>query len=506
MPKNIAFVISDVHIGDGTPTVWYQSKVHDPYLVTVLEWVAEHADSIRELVLLGDLVDLWTYPPDVRPPSLADIIDKNPATLGPGGALAKAVSALPGGVTFLLGNHDGTLTPADIEHLSATVGPVKFVNPVHVVTGKSGARTAFAHGHLWTMFNAPDDHSPWNRLPVGHFVTRAFAYQMSKTLKPGQTVADLANMGAPTGFDLEKFLASFIRVTWGIGVKFDPSIAGLLLDYVCQVSGMDEHMPILLPGGHTTSIAEARTVYDSLGLRWMRREGSDLNAARAALADNYGTFLAWSAQRVAIATNSDLVVLGHTHEPVGGLTVSPVDYVNSGFQCPSTPDVPPKAFTFTVVDLEQPSGSIYQVRKTGVANKLEVAQFTAPRIPVIVSPGQDYSCYVRIENQSRQPLQRTDLPGPAHGYWVVEPPQTIGPGGRANMWIQDYPGAQGTDGAVTYDRAGSPLTFKFGCPSIGRNFVSGPDNNFIGKGGTNDWTRRGDVPWGLPVQVRYTVT
>ncbi|MEQ9094357.1 MAG: hypothetical protein RLN63_09635, partial [Miltoncostaeaceae bacterium] len=69
-PKSLAVVLSDVHIGNGAPTAWYQPAVHDPYLVRALDWAIEIKDSIRELILLGDLVDLWTYPPGVRPPSM----------------------------------------------------------------------------------------------------------------------------------------------------------------------------------------------------------------------------------------------------------------------------------------------------------------------------------------------------------------------------------------------------------------------------------------------------
>jgi hypothetical protein len=50
-----AVVISDVHIGDGTPTVWYQKSVHEPYLATILNYVIDtgnkEEESIRALVI-----------------------------------------------------------------------------------------------------------------------------------------------------------------------------------------------------------------------------------------------------------------------------------------------------------------------------------------------------------------------------------------------------------------------------------------------------------------------
>src|SRR4051812_45274339 len=140
MSNHHAAVLSDLHIGTNANTCWYQSSVHEPYLVAALEWVDQNAGMFQEVVLLGDLVDMWTYPPAVRPPSISDIISANPNVLGPEGALAKVVEAVPK-VTLLLGNHDGTLTQADIAVLQDAVGTIELVDPVHVLTGTSGART-----------------------------------------------------------------------------------------------------------------------------------------------------------------------------------------------------------------------------------------------------------------------------------------------------------------------------------------------------------------------------
>ena len=50
-----------------------------------------------------------------------------------------------------------------------------------------------------------------------------------------------------------------------------------------------------------------------------------------------GSYLAWFAQRLALVNGADLVVMGHTHQPVGGLTASPVTYVNNGYECAASP-------------------------------------------------------------------------------------------------------------------------------------------------------------------------
>ena len=125
-----AVVLSDVHIGDDSPTCWYQKKYHEPYLTSALNWVQSNASSISDLILLGDLVDFWTYTPERTPPTMSEIINANPNILGGNGALAKAAKAViaaGGHVTLTPGNHDITLTSNDVSTLSAAIGaPIIF--------------------------------------------------------------------------------------------------------------------------------------------------------------------------------------------------------------------------------------------------------------------------------------------------------------------------------------------------------------------------------------------
>ena len=81
MSKSKIVVLSDIHIGTNAPTVWYQQKYHEPYLATVLDDVIKNASEIKELILLGDVVDFWTYPPDEPPPIFDAIMAANPNIL-----------------------------------------------------------------------------------------------------------------------------------------------------------------------------------------------------------------------------------------------------------------------------------------------------------------------------------------------------------------------------------------------------------------------------------------
>src|SRR5262245_45872508 len=279
--RRLAVVLSDVHIGNNSPTCWYQAAVHERPLNEALAWILARRSIVREVVLLGDLFDVWTYPPSVRPPSMREIVAANPALLGPGGPLAAVVRALPGRVRLLLGNHDGSLTPADIDLVNRSLGGnpargerIELVTaPWHVVTGASGARTVFSHGHHWCMFNAPDARSRWASIPIGHFVSRAIGYQLSRSLRPRETAADRPNSGNPTGVD-----ARVVMSAW----NGRDDLGAFLLDYFCRTTGMPKTERIVMPDGSTTTAQEAARVFAGLFALWVRREGRRPEALRAA--------------------------------------------------------------------------------------------------------------------------------------------------------------------------------------------------------------------------------
>ncbi len=450
------------------------------------------------MILLGDVFDVWTYPPNVRPPGMREIIAANRILLGPSGPFAKLVRAFPGHVRMLLGNHDGSLTRADIDLLNRSLGGnqargerIELVDAAHhVCAGVSGARTVFSHGHHWCMFNAPDARSRWSTIPVGHFVTRAIGYQMARSLRPGETTADRINHGNP-GVSWSTVLASLNR---------SDDLAAFLLTYICRQTRMPQTEPIVMPDGSRTTVREAMRVYTDLFTRWAAVEGRN-NAIRAARADLEAPQLAWAAQRLAMRTQSDLVVFGHTHAPVGGLGISPVTYVNSGYECVARPDFGRgREFTFTEVDLERATARVLAVTGAGMTGA------RAPVMPsAIVAPAADFSCYVRIENRSGTRLRLTGQRLAPASNFVVGPPLEIAPGARADIWIQDDPGARGSGGRFTYHDGTRPLEFVVACPVAGRNIVRSPVPNYRTRTGSSPW-RSGGVNWlGHPVQVRLEV-
>lgn len=495
--KHQIVVISDIHIADDGPTVWYQSSIHNPYLQGICNWIVANAASISELVLLGDVMDFWTHPADVQPPSFEDIVLKQQAIFGPSGFFGQVLDALGGGVTWVPGNHDMGVTPAQVNSIVSAGGhAMRYADSVYFPLGPADPRVALAHGNAYTMFNAPDPNSPWGVLPVGHFVTRMVASKWARDLPPGHTVATLPGQGSPNGIDVSAVISAAIA-------RGDLSISSALLDSVAAQTNTPANQSFILPGGQTAQLSsQVYPGYANLFTQWIAESGGGaeglLIATKSALADAISYYMGWFAQREAFQSNAQVIVLGHTHTPISGLDTTLIQYANSGFECPSTADMPPQAVNFVVIDTQSFTTQVMVSAAAGA----QIQPFQAAITP-IVQWGADYSSYVILENTGPDVMS---LAGSSNisGYWVVPPPVSISPGGSRTVWLQDYPGAAGTEGTVSYQSASRGLqTFTFQCPTFGFNACSG-GKSFRTKSGSGSWGAVGYVArMGHPFYVDF---
>jgi UDP-2,3-diacylglucosamine pyrophosphatase LpxH len=392
MGQKKTVVISDIHMGTNTYPNWYRNDIHNPYLKHILNWVIQNKDqeNIDELIILGDLFDFWTCPPDQTPPTATDIINHNSGILGEGGLLSQVLTALNGNVSYLRGNHDITITKNDINKIGNPGENIKFQPDIYVKDG-----VVYTHGHLFTMFNAPPFNEPpfdpktprdyKTVLPVGHFVTRAVSYSLQQ--KNHEEAAHEPGFGAPhMGFNALKSLLppwpdsiteipSFIEALIKL---FDPSDFSFVDEFLKAVQGTtgttddtrfqlkDGLYSVDKNGNHQdfVTFAQVKEDYQSLWTEWVDRykfgddwrksvERGSLYAYKAAWADYDGSYLGWYAQQLAFEKNADLVVMGHTHIPKRGLDEGVVDYINSGFECVPTPDMKKgQKMTYSIITTE----------------------------------------------------------------------------------------------------------------------------------------------------------
>jgi UDP-2,3-diacylglucosamine pyrophosphatase LpxH len=487
--KHQIVVLSDIHIADDAPTVWYQSTIHNPYLEGICSWVIANAGSVRELVLLGDVVDFWTHRANVQPPSFAQIVAAQPEIFGPKGYFCQVLDALDGAVTYVPGNHDMGVTAADVAAIVSAGGhAMKFADSVYYPLGAGDQRIALAHGNAYTMFNAPDANSPWASLPVGHFVTRMVASKWARDLPPGHTVASLPGQGSPNGIDVSAVVKAAL-----MGHSF--AISGALLDSVAAQTGTPSNQTFVLPSGQVVALdTDVHPAYDNLFSNWVAACGGGaigyLVAGKSALADALAYYMGWFAQRQAFQSGSQVIVLGHTHMPISGVNTTLIGYANSGFECPSTADMPPQVINFVVIDTNSFATQVMQ----SAAGGTQILPYNAPTTP-IVELGEDYSSYVIIENSGQDNMVLVGAPTATSGYWVVPPPQTILPGTRVTLWLQDYPGPVGTEGSVSYQSPSrGQQMFKFECPTLSWNSCSG---------GASFRTKSASANWGAPGSVAH---
>ncbi len=369
------------------------------------------------------------------------------------------LTALGGRVTYLPGNHDMTITQADLNQIGNPRYKIRLHTEENYFPLGADKRLLMAHGHRWTMFNCPDATTRLAPLPIGHFATRAFCHMLSRKLKPGQTVADLVDQGQPNGIDFGGMIRSLDAID---GTVVEPAVT-----YASNTMGLAMDAPIVLPSGDTTTLAEAKAIYRDVWANWERAGGGgrdgQMEAGKAAAADiDNGTYLAWFAQRAALQNGADLVVFGHTHEAVRGLKDGFVDYLNTGFDCASMPDMPKRHFTFAEIDADALHGRIMQV-----TSDMSVVPYDRAKIES-VSPGPtfDFSTYVTVDNSGgTADLVLSDFKA-KQGHFVVPPPARVARGQVARFWIQDYPGGAGSSGSATYQGAGAPSSaLTFGCPT-----------------------------------------
>ena len=503
--KNKVVVLSDTHLSDNSPTSWYQKGIHQEYLLAIFEWVVSHSDEVSELVLLGDIVDFWTSPFDVVPPTFRHIVEQNELVLGPDGGLARVLDALDGAVTYVRGNHDMMVTEPDVTSISSSGGHhVKFAGDLY--SPGNDPRVLLRHGNEYTMFNAPDLTTKFAPLPIGYFITRIVADYWHQHLAPGQNVSELEDQGYPNGLNWKSVVEDALR-------SLEISIADVLISGIAGKEDVAQTLPITLDDGSTTTLIEVRAEYRHLFTHWVEVNGGGeegaLVAVKAGLADYNSSFMGWFAQRQAFADHAQLVVMGHTHAPISGLAESLVNYVNSGFECPSVADLKTKTISFAVIAMDSLETTLFHAVKVG-AEAPSIHPLVAPVASVVDVPGKDYSCYVVIDNTESSSDLTLIGHGLEHGHFI-NLPVSIRSGTSATLWLQDFPhvlSMHGSQGSVVYrDDRGRDYEFAFGCPKERHHIQCSGATTFRAKTGYGEWLAPNQVPsTGNPLFVMFTLT
>jgi UDP-2,3-diacylglucosamine pyrophosphatase LpxH len=181
--------LSDIHIGINAETNLYQKSEHEAGLKAILKYVQENGTQIRNVVILGDWLDLWMYktsarpnstfsidsPPDDVLPTARQIIEVNPNVFTEqadgSGDFVSCIRKISGRFHYTNGNHDLTISSDEINSFL----PLDLREQRSILCSDrtySIDQLYGEHGHHFSMVCKPCDSSPY---PFGYYMTRAAA-------------------------------------------------------------------------------------------------------------------------------------------------------------------------------------------------------------------------------------------------------------------------------------------------------------------------------------------
>jgi UDP-2,3-diacylglucosamine pyrophosphatase LpxH len=305
--------IADIHMNAGRgfkksnsvhPYEWLGKEEANRF-AKFLEYLNDSA-TIREVVILGDLMDDWVYPVNEEPPSLQDILD---ASINKNifQALRKLSQNEKINVLYLPGNHDMGAT----KELIAKNFPGKKNSQKNSQKNSRGmvfggtalnnsvyrtSRLRAEHGSAHAMFNAPDAiNSPGSRLPLGYFISRVIATKARDTGHADRHYWTYAD-------DLLEILGP---------QKLGTSVFEAVLEEADLDDDTKIHMPKRNGKSKIVTAGQVKEKYAALYDQWKKTHGIGL-ALKAMMAEV--GLLGRMADHLCKQGDTNIVVFGHSHD------------------------------------------------------------------------------------------------------------------------------------------------------------------------------------------------
>ncbi|MCP4157704.1 MAG: hypothetical protein GY757_58890, partial [bacterium] len=175
MSNNKTIVISDIHMCD---RIWKEAlfnKEYDEKLNTLLTNFSSGSDC-TELVLLGDIFEIWAYPIDEKPPGSIDEIVTFWSEEGRHAIkMLKECVNKGKSVYFINGNHDQAVTQVDIDRAfeqGQSEHKITLITPDDYTGTHPGIRLEHGQGEDLTNFLDTSETPAIQGYPFGYFVSR----------------------------------------------------------------------------------------------------------------------------------------------------------------------------------------------------------------------------------------------------------------------------------------------------------------------------------------------
>jgi UDP-2,3-diacylglucosamine pyrophosphatase LpxH len=286
MAEGKTLFISDIHLGAGKEWDWFNRKEEGPYLINFFKYVAERQKrdgDIKDLVLLGDIFDLWVCPYDEVPHTFSDVRAAQQEIFHEIKKTAETVNTL-----YVNGNHDFRVKKEDIAE--AFDGRV-----THIGNHYRRRNIHAEHGHRFALFNRPDPKNGGPQsLPLGYYISRLDASirhnRKGKFHLKLQAIDELFQMMGPEKLPQSVFDALRDAVSKTLEVKVDEFTMG--------------------PNGEGKLCKEIREEYKNLFEDWQQSKGYWFAAQMIMSEMNRLGTLADKLCRDGV----NIVIFGHSHD------------------------------------------------------------------------------------------------------------------------------------------------------------------------------------------------
>ena len=348
IPRTQIVVISDIHLGidDRFAEI---NKNRQP-LVDFLT-ALKNSPEVKELVIAGDLIDTWFLPMDYEiPQPESTFVDQIAAN---NQMIVDAVNAIIQAdeikVTYVPGNHDITVTEADIDRIFPGINQARdSVQGLGEYVSGVNSEIVIEHGHKYNFFVAPDPIS--NRditnngtsiLPPGYFFTRiATSSVVEGRPLTGNTFPEIT----VDKEDVSQYQTYLYFMIWKailsdfpVSESFSDQVIKTNIDGFTQTYAINDLIPQVDP---TTGKLDS-VLFKGIAETWDARQTANgvqaklsVEEAIAGAASVGETDIQAKLQYFDLDASKRIVVFGHTHAariiPFSNLIGQKTIYVNSG--------------------------------------------------------------------------------------------------------------------------------------------------------------------------------
>ena len=356
--RNMIVVISDLHLG--ADLVYAECKDNLPALEKLLKQI-KAAPDVKELVIAGDLLDEWFVPATTdtyQGKDQADFVMRiATANKGVFDALNSIIQEGNILVTYVPGNHDLTITAANIESILPGINQARdAVLGLGTYSPVDYPKIAIEHGHRYNFFCAPDpisnqDIAPGTILPPGYFFTRIAALHVIQNIPiPADTLPVLTQN--ISGGESQDLLFRYWK-KWELTMKmfsitnnFDEAIIHTNVNGFTGTYSVNDLVPSQSSPGGLINV----NIYNGIQDNWEARQTFNnvpIHITTAEAIDSVISNTETDHQAILQyfmnpATAKRIVVFGHTHEPKIVVSESfdnkKCIYANSGTWIDHNPD------------------------------------------------------------------------------------------------------------------------------------------------------------------------